>query len=59
MPIEAMPFEQDVPAVATNFTEDPTVLPFPGLDTDTLANAGAVANAHKTKEICRMACLFI
>jgi hypothetical protein len=40
-----------VPAVATNFTEELTVLPFPGLDTDTLANAGAVANRDKTKEI--------
>ena len=59
MPIEATPFEQEVPAVATNLTEEPTVLPFPGLDTDTLANAGIVANRHKTIEIQTMTCLFI
>jgi hypothetical protein len=59
MPIEATPFEQDVVAVATNLTEEPTVLPLPGLDTETLANAGIVANTYKIIEIEIMACLFI
>jgi hypothetical protein len=59
MPIEATPFEQEVPAVATNFTEEPTVLPFPGLETDTLANAGIVPKTHKIIEIQIRACLFI
>ena len=59
MPIEPTPFEQEVLAEATNLTEELTVLPFPGLDTDTLANAGAVANTHKTEEIRIKTCLFI
>jgi hypothetical protein len=57
--MEAMPFAQEVLAVATNLTEEPTVLPFPGLDTETLANAGIVAKTHKTIKIHIMACLFI
>ena len=57
--MEATPFEQDVPAVATNFTEELTVLPFPGLDTDTLEKARVVDNVHKTKEIHIKTCLFI
>jgi hypothetical protein len=59
MPIEATPFEQDVLAEATNLTDEPTVPPFPGLDTDTLANAVIVAKKHKTIEIQMMAYLFI
>src|ERR1700686_4171201 len=57
MPIEATPFEQDVAAEATNLTEEPTVLPLPGLDTETLAEAGTDAKTNKIIGI--RTCLFI
>ena len=47
MPIEATPFEQDdAVAVATNFTDVPTVLLLAGLVTVTPAKAETAVNRH-------------
>ena len=57
--MEAMPFEQEVFAVATKWTLVPTVLPFEGLDTVTPAKADVAARKTTTKAVGIRACCFI
>jgi hypothetical protein len=52
MPIEATPLEHpDAVAVATNFTEVPTVLLFDGLVTVTPAKAETATNRNTTRAV--------
>lgn len=58
MPIDATPFGQDVFPLATKLTDDPTVLPFPGLVTVTPANAEVPAKNKMIRRKIR-GCFFI
>jgi hypothetical protein len=57
--MEAIPFEHEVLAVATNLTLVPTVLPFEGLDTVTPAKADVAARKTTTTAVGIRACFCI
>jgi hypothetical protein len=57
--MDAIPFEQEVFAVATNLTLVPTVTPFEGLDTVTPAKADVAAKKTTTIAVVIRACFFI
>jgi|SRR5215469_9665845 len=57
--MEAIPFEQEVFAVATNFTLVPTMLPFEGLEIVTPAKANVAARRTTTVAVEIRACFFI
>jgi hypothetical protein len=58
MPIDSTPFGQDVVPFAAKVTDDPTVLPFPGLVTVTPANAEVPAKTKMIRKKIRV-CFFI